>query len=449
MQASEGAAPSRVRDVLRLAWPAMASFVCNSAYRINDQFWVQGLGPEAHAALGPSTFLLILNFSVFFLAVSGSMTLVSRATGAREASERDRAIRHALVLAVAVAVLLAVVGTPLARSIITAIGARGRAAELGTQYIETIYLVSVPLALAPLVETIFISMGHTRIPLALQILAVTANLILNPCLIYGLGPFPELGMAGAAWATGASRALSAGLGLVLLARFFGVRYFAPERLELRRLVQIARIGIPSALSIAIYSAVYFALIRGILAPLGDAVLAGLSIGFNVFEGVAFPIYLGIAVAGSSLVGRNLGAGALEHADQAVRSLRLCALGAGGLFAVAFLVLGPVAVPLFTDDPEVARQTLLYVMVLSASQLFVAFEAVQEKVLMGAGHTAPIFWVSVPGNVLRLPIGYLFAVGLGGGALGVWWAVNLTTVLKAGAYLWIVERKAWRKAALAP
>ena len=105
-----GAASAGVRDLLHLAWPSIASFVCQSSYRVNDQYWVQGLGPEAHAALAPSTFVLVFNFSIFFLAVSGSMSLVARATGAGSPAERDRVVRHALALGVAIAVGLGLLG---------------------------------------------------------------------------------------------------------------------------------------------------------------------------------------------------------------------------------------------------------------------------------------------------------------------------------------------------
>lgn len=439
---TSGGAPAGVGDLLRLAWPSVLSFVCNSAYRVNDQFWVQDLGPQAHAALGPSTFLMILNFSVFFLAISGSMTFVARATGAGDAAERDRVIRHGLVLAAAVAGMLGAAGAGAVPWITAGLGLEGITRELARDYLGTIYALTLPLALAPLVETFFIAMGNTRVPLLLQVVAVTGNFVLNPILIYGLGPIPGSGMAGAALATCLSRAISATLGLVLLSRLYGVRYFGERSIAPRRLAQMLAVGLPSSVSITVYAFVYFALIRTVLAPLGDAVLGGLGIGFNAFEGIAFPFFLGVAIAGSSLVGRNLGAGARELALQAVRSTRVVGLAAGALFTAIFALLAPSLVPVFTDDQAVAAEAVRYVRILAASQLFVAVETVHEKVLLGSGHTAPIFWISVPGNVLRVPLAWLLAVHWGGGAAGVWWAINVTTLLKAVAFTWMVRRGTW-------
>ncbi|MCP3915583.1 MAG: MATE family efflux transporter [bacterium] len=430
-----------MRDVLVLAWPSVLSFLCNSAYRVNDQYWIGDLGPAAQAAMSASVFLLILNFSLYFLAVGGALSLVARATGAEDERERDKTIRHVMALGVGIAIVISILGSAFTTEIVGWLGLEGATAEAAAAYLRTIYLLALPMALAPIVDTVFIGMGDTRTPLILQGGSVTLNFVLNPCLIYGLGPFPAWGMAGAAAATGISRAAVVVFGLVLLRRR-GVHWLGSRRIEPRRLATIARIGTPSALSITIYACVYFALIKLVITPLGDAALAGLGIGFNAFEGMAFPLYLGVAVAGSSLVGRNLGAGAEALALQAVQNVRRIALGLGALNATLFIGLATVLVPHFTDDPAVAAETIRYVRILALSQLFVAIEVVHEKVLLGAGHTRPIFWISVPGNILRVPLAWALAGPAGMGAAGVWWAINATTLMKASAFLWIVEQRTW-------
>ena len=438
-----GAAPARVRDVLRLAWPSVLSFVCNSAYRVNDQFWVKDLGADAHAALGGTIFLLTLNFSIYFLVVSGSLSLVARATGAGDSEARDRTVQHALVCSCILALVLSIAGTHFAPQLIHAVGLRDETARLAREYLATIYLGTLPLALAPVVDTVFIGMGNTLIPFLLQLASVFTNFVLNPCLIYGYGPFEEYGISGAAIATCVSRAVVAGIGLFVLGRRFGVRWFPTPRLSLKSAAEILRIGLPSSVSITAYAAVYLILLRLVITPLGRDVVAGFGIGFNAFEGISFPFYLGIAVAGSSLVGRNLGAGAIDATLLAIRNVRRVALTLGVAISLLFFFAAPLMAPLFTTNESVLREATLYLRILAFSQAFVALEAASEKVLLGAGRTLPIFLISFPGNALRIPLAYWFVQLMAPGAAGIWWAINLSTLVKALAFLFIVERSSWK------
>lgn len=439
-----GAAPTRVRDVLRLAWPSVLSFVCNSLYRVNDQYWVGDLGPDAHAALGGCIFLLILNFSCYFLVISGALPLVARATGANDPEARDRTVRHALAVGSILAIGLGLLGRSYTPELIRALGLTGGTAEMARSYMSTIYLGTLPLALAPLVDTIFIGMGNTLIPFLLQVAAVVSNFILNPCLIYGWGPFEEHGVAGAAIATCVSRTITTVAGLLILSRTFGVHWLPTRRLELGHSMRILRIGFPSAVSITIYASIYLLLLRLVITGLGRDVMAGLGIGFNAFEGVSFPLFLGVAVAGSSIVGRNLGAGSQSAVLQAVRSVRLVAAVLGMATSLFFYFAAPSLVPFLTTDPSVIREATSYLHILAFSQLFVALESVNEKFLLGAGRTQPIFWISVPGNALRVPLAWWLAVGLSWGAAGVWWAINISTLVKAGAFTWVVHRRNWMR-----
>ena len=439
---AQHAPPSGPWDVLRLAWPAVLSFVLNSSYRINDQYWIQGLGAEAQAAIAASTFVLIMNFAVFYLVAGGTLPLIAHAVGAGNRPERDAVLRHSLLAAGCVGAALGVVGYLATPTLVSLLGIEGPAALQAVAYLRTIYLGILPLALAPVVDGVFIGIGNTLAPMALQGLAVLTNFTLNPILIYGMGEFEGLGIEGAALATCISRALSVSIGLVLLFGLYRMRPVdgrAPRRALLANLV---RIGAPISLSIAAYAGVYWLLFIFVLSELGEAVQAGLGIGFNAFEGLSFPFFLGVAVAGASLVGRNLGAGSEAGALAAARNTRRLGRVCGAVFALLFWFAGPLVVPHFSADPEVVRQATTYVTILALSQLFVAEEATCEKILSGAGWTRPIFRISLLGNGLRVPLAYVFAITLGYGAAGVWWAINLTTYLKAALLHREVARGEW-------
>ncbi|MEZ6005651.1 MAG: MATE family efflux transporter [Planctomycetota bacterium] len=438
--------PRGARAFLAYAAPTVASCLCNSAFRVNDQFWVGALGKDAQAALGAATFVMVLNYALYFLAVAGSVSKVARATGARDAKGQGRAIQHGLALSTAIAVLVGFAGYRLAPLLIATMGLEGGVAQAALEYIRTMYALALPLALAPLIDNIFIALGDTRTPLKLQVLAIVSNFVMNPLLIYGGLPGEPvevwLGVPGAALATGASRALAVLVGLVVLARREHIPLWPRYQIHLRELLHTMRTGLPSSASISIYAFVYLALTKRVFAELPKEALAGFGIGFNAFEAVSYPSFLGLALAGGGLVGRALGAGDHELAWQQVRLTRRVAVGFGLLSVLAFWGLGPILIPAFTREADVQAAALIYVQILAFSQPFVALETSSENVLVGSGYTRPIFWITVPGNLARVPLGIWMALRMGWGAPGLWWAINLTSMVKALVMFALVQRGRW-------
>lgn len=469
--------PTRARELASLAWPAALSYILNNTYRINDQFWIKGLGETAQAAVGATFFVQVLNFALIFLAVGGALALVARATGARDMDRRNSVIRNALLMGALIGTALTALVVPNVDVIAKVIGLGGETGERGQSYLGMLYCYMIPMAVFPVMDSIFIGMGKTRITMVLQGGAVALNYFLNPLLIYGaqagevndawgahaIGSLAEFlgiegqGIAGAAMATGIARTIIVSIGIFLLWRMMDAPLLRRGTLSrcAKQMGAIMRISGPSAASIAFYSVAYLALIRFVLSGLGDATMAGLGIGFQVFEGLSFPCYLGLAVAGSSLVGREIGARNPKGVVEVVGSARALGRVLGLSCALLFWFLGPYLVPLFTDDPDVARETIGYVRILAFSQYWVAVEAVNEKTLLGSGQTRPIMWISMLGNFLRLPLGWLCASGMYGlmpsalvGAAGVWWSINVTTLLKAYLFWGRVQTGTWLERALA-
>ncbi len=424
------------------------SFVLNNGFRINDQYWVKDLGGAAQAAIGSSTILLIMNFAVAFLSIGGSMPLIARATGAGNREERDTVIRHTFLLTGVISVLLGVLGWSFADELTGLFEVDSDVAPLMTTYMSAIYLGILPLMFAPLLDNLFIGMGNSKLPMIMQVLAVGLNLVLNPVLIYGswapewVGIGSGFGIAGAAVATCISRGVAGLFGIVMLRKLYGVRFGLSGSPQVARMLQILRLGFPVALSIAIYAGVYGVLFALVLGPLGKDVGAGFSIGFNAFESVSYPFALGVAMAGASLVGRNLGAGSEQGAWQTVRHVRFMGRAVGLSFALIFYYGGPHIVPLFTDDSGVTLEALRYVGILAWSQVLVSEEVIHEKILFGAGHPRAIVWISTLGNLLRIPLGWFLAVDLGYGAAGLWWTINVTSLIKAVLLNLAVRRGNW-------
>lgn len=416
--------PVSPRLLLCLAIPAAVSVLLNNAFKVIDQYSVQWLGVEAQAAVGSTTFVLIGLFAIYAVISSGTGPLIARATGAGDIGLRRRVFGNALSGTLLIGFPVLLVCGLTAPWITKALGLSEGTAQAAIVYLQWLAVCGLPLVFAPLIDAVFIAMGKTATVMWLQVLATLLNIVLNPLLIYAA----DLGIAGAAMATGISRGISVTIGMVLIWRIIdpAVEHFYPDRTLLR----IMRIGLPISGSMGLYAFVYWALISVAISPLGPAVNAALGIGYSALEGFTWPIFWGFSMAVASLVGRYLGAKRLDQATQTIR-LAFPIVTAAGLVAGLIFWFG--AEPLcdvFTDNEVVLKQAVLYANILAFSQLFVAYESLAEGVLEGAGDTRPILFWSAPLNLLRVPFGWLAAFPLGFGAAGIWWVINITTLLKA-------------------
>jgi MATE family multidrug resistance protein len=423
-------------EALRLAVPATVAGILTQLYRPLDQYYVNGLGVEAQAALGSVMFVLILFYSVFLLISAGAGPLVARHTGSGDAEARRHAFGAAIFAAGLVSLSLGVVGLLVVGPIVGQLGIDGLTAYHATDYLRVLFVTGAALVFAPLVTGVFHAMGDTTLPLLLQAGAVALNAALNPVLIYDAG----LGTGGSALASTIAQSLAVGVGLIVLWRRTGMRlsYVRPGP-ELRR---VLRIGAPIAVATAAYAIVYLLMLRTSINPLGEAVAAGLGIGFGALEGMTWPLYLGGSTALASMIGRCLGAGRPDLAWRAVRMIQAPVVALGVGCGLIFSYGGPQLVGIFAADEGALREGIVYASVLAWSQPFVAYEAYAEGVLAGAGDSRKLFWTTVPFNLLRVPLAYLLAIHLGWGAPGVWWAINATSGAKATAKGVMVWRGGW-------
>ncbi len=428
--------PLTTGEVLRLAIPSAIFAVLTNAFRAVDQYWIQGVSTEAQGAIGASTFVVILFYACFVLVSAGAGPLVARAVGARDPDAVRRVLGASVGGTLSVAVLCTAAGVLGAQGVAWSIGLEGEIAAEFTTYLKVLSWTILPLALTPLVDQCFISLGNSRLPMMLHAVSLALNMVLTPLFINHFG----WGIAGAALASNLSRAATTSIGLWLLFRHTGltlseIRLGGPLR-------RVLRIGWPAALGVATYTLVYWALLKTSISPLGPEVNAALGIGFSALEGFTWPAFHGVSLAVGSLVGRNLGANRPDRAWATVRLALPLSTGLG-LFAwgVFWFAGGPLTA-FFTQDAVVHAHATTYTLVIAWSQIFVAWEALAEGVLSGAGDTRTVFWASFPLNALRIPLAWILAFPLGMAAPGIWWAINGTTILKALLKWWWVRKGAW-------
>lgn len=413
-----------ITSLIFLAAPTALSAMLNNSYRVIDQYAVQWLGIDAQAAIASTSFLLIGFFAGYSIISSGAIALISRASGAGDNNLQRQLIGNAITGAIIIGVIILTLSGLLAPWTVSLLGLQDNLADTAQSYLRWHALFCLPQALAPTIDAIFIALGRTKTVLLLQLIASSLNILLNPILIYHF----DLGIGGAALATGISQAAAMTIGLIIIRRQYcpKPKYFQPDQ----SLTRIARVGLPMCWGTLLFAGAYWALLNLVISPLGPAVNAALGIGFSVLEGFTWPVFWGFSMAVASLIGRYIGARQMHLADKVIK-LSLLLMTGSGLVVTAIFWLGAESLcRLFSNDVEVLNQAILYAHILAFSQLFVAYEALAEGILIGAGATRTILVWSAPLNLLRVPLGWLFAIYFGYGAAGIWWVINISTLIKA-------------------
>lgn len=417
--------------IVRLAVPAVAAALLQLLFLLIDTFWVgRILGPAALAAVSTG------GFAVWMLTALGEMIGVGlTAVAARRHGEGAHglaAVAAGTTLAAGLigGVFVALAGWLGLPWLFALMGTPAEVTDLGRLYLGT-YLIGTPLVFGYFAtEATFRASGDTRTPLMLLGASVVMTLILDPLLILGIGPFPALGIAGAAIAAVLTRGLTLVLGIVVLVRRRLVRVSV---LHWRSALTVARIGAPTAATGVIFSFVYIGLTR-VTTRFGTPALAALGVGHKL-EGVAYMAATGFALAAAAVVGQNLGAVRPDRARRAGWLTTGYAVAIASAAAVAFLAFPETLMSVFSSDPTVIANGQSYLRIIAVAELAMAVEIVLEGAMGGAGFTLqPMLW-STGLTAARIPLGAWFAGAFG--LAGVWWAISLTAMGRgvAMALLW--------------
>ncbi len=419
------------RTVFKLAVPPVLGMLMVSVLSLTDFYWVGKLGATAQDAITSSMVVQWTIYSLVNVIAIGITALVARYVGAREFDRVQHYIRQAYWLTALMAVLISVAGYLIAPWLLSFMGSGPDTLILAIPYLRVIFIASVLITLEETSFAIFRASGDTKTPMVVGTVAVVLNMILDPLLIFGIGPFPEMGVVGAAVATAVALLVSViWIHVLMLHGKLGYRVsrLFKVRPDWSAMGKISLIGLPIASQQLVFMIVYFFLIK-IVHQFGEAAGAAMGIG-NRMESISYLTCYGFSLAASTLVGQNLGAGKPGRAAR-------CAWGATGLGALVTLVTSAmfILVPefiasIFTSDPEVHAIAVDYLIILGLSQTAMAFEIVLEGAFSGAGDTIPPMVVMLPLSVARVPLAYWLAIDLDWGINGVWWTLTITTGAKA-------------------
>jgi MATE family, multidrug efflux pump len=432
------------RAVFLLAVPMVLEMTMESVFGLVDVFFVGRLGPDAVASVGLTEALLTIVYSLALGLSMATTALVARRIGEKDEEEAARTAVQAIVLGVLAAAPFALVGCVWSRDLLELMGAPRSVIGTGWGYTAWMLGGSASVLLLFLINAVFRGAGDATVAMRSLWLANAVNIVLDPCLIFGLGPFPQLGVTGAAIATTIGRSL--GVAYQLRSLFAGGQHLRVARrhfvFEGKVALRLLRLSVGGTAQFLVGTASWLGLIR-ILTPFGAAVLAAYTIALRVIFVAILPAW-GLSNAVATLVGQNLGAG---KPDRAERSVWIAGLyNMTFLLAVMLLFLwgAEPIVGLFTKDPEVLAMGALCLRVVSYGYAFYAWGMVLVQAFNGAGDTlTPTGIDLVCYWLFQIPLAWALSRHLGYGPLGVFLSITLAESLIAVVGLVVFRRGRWK------
>lgn len=420
---------SLLATLLRVAWPITVTNLFQSSYDIVNAFWVGKLGPDAIAAVaasGPIFFILISLGSG--LATAGAV-LIAQYAGARKFDMLDHIAAQTLLMVGVAALAFTIIGALSASSLLQLIGVAPSTYDLARAYLYVRYLGMIPMFAFMALQAMLNAVGEVRFAMRVQVGALLVNALLDPFLIFGLGPFPALGVVGAAAATVVVQigAFVVGIHHLLSGRLklhLRLGHFRPDWTHIRIATAL---GVPASIEQAIrtFSSL---LLMSLAASFGTLGLAAYGVGTRPLFFWFTPV-LGLSIAAAAVVGQNIGAGQVERAEAAARLSAWLGLFGMTAIGVAHLPFIPsIMAALAPGAPAVAESASTFAYICFP---FLGVGAVGQALLgafRGAGNTRQSMVISIAMQwILHMPAAYVLALATPLGLVGIWWSYTLSAV----------------------
>ncbi|MGH9336422.1 MAG: MATE family efflux transporter, partial [Vicinamibacteria bacterium] len=350
---------------------------------------------------------------------------------------------QAIVIGIVLSIVLGTVGAIWAPELLSLMGASPETVAEGATYTRVLYASMVTIVLLFLNNAIFRGAGDAATAMRALWIANSINVVLDPCLIYGFGPFPEMGLTGAAVGTFIGR------GTGVLYQFWRMR--SGKRISVERgdlhispatIWSLVKLSAGGTGQMLIATASYIGLIR-IMATFGASALGGYVVAIRVVIFILLPAW-GLSNAAATLVGQNLGAGKPERAERAVWVTGLWNMGFMAAVTLVFLFFSRPIVEVFTTDSEASPIGVAALQIISYGYIFYAWGMVMMQAFNGAGDTATptkinffCFWL------FQIPLAYALAMKFGAGLNGVFWAMAISYSLSAVVGILLFRRGKWK------
>jgi putative MATE family efflux protein len=432
------------RAIFILAVPMVLEMAMESVFAVVDIFFVSKLGPDAVATVGLTESVMTIVYAIGVGLSMATTALVSRRIGEKKKKEAGVVAFQAILLGVFISLFIAVPGMIFAKDFLKIMGATDKMAEEGYLYPMVMFSTNMVIMLLFIINAVFRSSGDAAISMRVMWFANIINIILDPLLIFGIGPFPELGIMGAAIAT------SIGRGMAVLYQFYllfsgnhRIRlYFDSLKVKFGVMWQILKISGGGILQNFIATSSWIFLVR-IIAVSGPEALAGYTIAIRIVIFLLLPAW-GLSNAAATLVGQNLGAKRPDRAEKAVWATGYVNMAFMGIMGLLLFIFPEFWVGLFIGDITVVENGILALRIISTGFLFYALGMVMMQGFNGSGDTTTPSKINIVSFWLfEIPLAWFLAIVLKMGLTGASIAIVLAETSLALIALYFFRKGKWK------
>ncbi|MBA4410131.1 MAG: MATE family efflux transporter [Bacteroidota bacterium] len=400
------------KALLILSIPMVLEMIMESIFAVVDIFFVSRLGADAVATVGITESSMTIVYAICMGLSTATTALVARRIGEKKAGKAGVVAFQAIISGLIVSILIAIPGIIYAKEFLLLMGASEEMAEAGYMFPAIMFGSNAVIMLLFIINAVFRSSGDAAVSMRVLVFANLINIVLDPLLIFGIGPFPEFGLKGAAIATTIGRGLAVCYQVYLL--FHGNKRIRMElqhlKIKFKVMVQLFKLSAGGILQYIIATSSWIALYR-IISELGSEVMAGYTISIRIVIFVLLPSW-GLSNAASTLVGQNLGAKQPERAERTVWITGYINMFLLGLVGLILIVFPEAFIRIFIDNPEVIRNGAISLQMISIGFISYALGMVLTQAFNGSGDTATptrinlfCFWL------FEIPLAYLLAIVL--------------------------------------
>ncbi len=428
------------RAILLLSVPAVLEMIMESIFVIVDIYFVSRLGANAVATVGITESLITIVYAISLGLATATTSMVSRRIGEKNPDKASRTAFQAILTGVAVSVMIAIPGAIYSGRLLDLMGASPEITDQMSGYTRIMLGGNTVIMLLFIINAVFRSAGDAAIAMRVLWIGNIINIILDPCFIFGLGPFPELGVKGAAIAT------TSGRGIAVLYQFY-LLFFGKMRIQLsvkhlninyKIIARLIKISLGSIGQNLIGTTSWIALVR-IISLFGSEIVAGYTIAIRIISFVLLPSW-GISNAASTLVGQNLGAKKPDRAERSVMItgwVNMILLGIIGFFLVVFPA--PL-IKLFINDPVVLTAGIECLRIVSIGFIAYGFGMVMVNSFNGAGDTTTPLKINIFAFwLIEIPLAWILSIKLRMNEQGVFIAIVIAESIMTFT-AWMVFRK---------